>query len=157
MNDLHQTLGVSHTATPVEQEARRLLSRNTPEDTNRAKQVLLDGRGDGQSAEWYFLMGICALRRGYIADSQAHLDRACALCPAETEYSNAYESIRLSLRRKNDDGSQPEGKFHGGLCDSSFCLDGCGECCCEVGCDRCGDGGCDGCCGDGCDCGDCCN
>ncbi len=58
-------------ATPAEREARRLLYLNTPEETARAEQVLSESWGEKMSAEWYFLMGICALRRRHIADAQA--------------------------------------------------------------------------------------
>lgn len=151
----------SLSATPAEREARRLLSLHTPEDTARAGQVLLDARGSGTSAEWYYLMGICALQRGHIADAQAHLDRARTLCPSETEYAAAYESIQLAARRHvgdGEDGEPTEGRSRGGICDSGVCLD-CGEVfCCDNTCDGCGDGcNCDGCCDGGCDCGDCCN
>lgn len=139
-------------ATPAEREARRLLCLHTPEDTARAKQVLSGARGDPCGAEWYFLMGICALRRGYVADAQAYLDRARTICPFETEYAAVYESIALTAHRRGEDGETPEGRFHGGFCDSGVCLD-CGEIfCCDFGCD-----GCDGCCDGGCDCADCCN
>ena len=140
--------------TPTEREARRLLCLHTSEDTARAEQVLSNVSGEGVRGEWYFLMGICALRRSYLADAQAHLDRARTICPDEPEYHAAYESIQFAARRRNEDGGSSEGGSRGRFCDGVTCLD-CGEVlCCDNGCDGCGDG-CS--CGDGCDCGDCCN
>ncbi len=150
----------SPSATHAEREARCLLSLNTPADTARAKQVLR-GAGNGQmSAEWHFLMGVCDLRQGYIADAQARLDHACILCEAdgdetEREYRTMYESVRDVVRRKERrDGENGKKSFFDiGFCDCSYCIECSDSGCCDGFCDGgCGDGGgcCDGNCCDGC-------
>ncbi len=142
----------SSAATHVEREIRRLLSLNTPADTACALQKLRDMENHSRRAEWHFLMGICALRRGYVADAQAYLDHACMLCPvdsqAEHEYRTLYASVRnaVEMRRhsKQDEDGQRQHCFSGIDClDCCDCFD-----CCD--CDHSG-GICDCCdCNDGC-------
>ena len=92
-------------ADPWAQEAYDLLSLNTPEDTARAAATLSGVANGYARAEWCCLMGICALRKGHVADAQAYLDRACSLTPPEDvetsdRYRAAYASVRAFLGRK---------------------------------------------------------
>ena len=143
------------TATPVERKARGLLSRHTPESTAAALRMLLDTDRHARGAEWYFLMGVCALRRGFLTDAQAHLDHACALATPEaaSEYHALYESVRnvFEKRRSADEdrGDRDHACFSAAdCCECCFCCDSDGDgICCE---------GPDGCC-DCCDCSDGCN
>ena len=141
--------------TPAEREARRLLCLHTPEDTARAEQVLSDVSGEGMLGEWYFLMGICALRRSHFADAQAHLDHACTLATPEavSEYRTLYESVRNVFEKRRSADEDRKNRDHA-CCSAEDCC----ECC--FCCDSDGDGICcegpDGCC-DCCDCSDGCN
>lgn len=148
-------------ATNAEREVRRLLFLNTPTNTTCALQKLRETNVSFRRAEWHFLMGVCALRRGYIADAQAYLDQACVLCredstgDARNEYQALYTSLRhvFTLKRGSEEGDSGERRH----CFSGIdCLD----CCDCVSCCDCNSQGgvCDCCdCSDGCDCGDCCN
>lgn len=98
-------LPLSSSVDPWAQEAYDLLSRNTPEDTARAASALSGVENGCASAEWCCLVGICALRRGHVADAQAYLDRACSLTPPEdgpasARYRAVYASVRALLGRK---------------------------------------------------------
>ena len=141
-------------ASPSEKEARGLLARSTPADTEAARDLLYRTENALRRGEWYFLMGICALRWGFVADALASLDRACSLSEtgAPPEYHALYESVRNAFMKKKrgEDGyTQERGCFSGVDClDCCDCLS-----CCD--CD--GSDGCCDCCDGGCDCGDCCN
>ena len=136
-------------ATPAERIARDLLSRHTPADTAEALRCLLEAQDEPRGAEWYFLMGVCALRRGFLTDAQAHLDHACTLGQAEavTEYRALYESVRKTFEKRRSDEENRDRDY------ACFSAADCCDClyCCD--CD--GDGSCcdgpDGCC-DCCDC-----
>ena len=140
----------SPAATPAEQKARRLLSLHTPSDTDEALQMLRNMGNQSRHAEWHFLMGVCALRRGHVVDAQAHFDRACMLsaADAEQEYRALYESVRNVFEKKKADEDR-DAREH--ACFSGADCWDCCEClyCCD--CD-----GSDGCC-DCCDCSDGCN
>lgn len=146
------------TATPAERKARGLLSRHTPESTAAALRTLLDTDRHTRGAEWYFLMGVCALGQGHLADAQAHLDHACTLATAEalSEYRTLYKSVRnvFEKRRSADEDSEGRRDRDHACCSAEDCC----ECC--FCCDSDGDGICcegpDGCC-DCCDCSDGCN
>lgn len=157
-------LSASSATTETEREARRLLAAAHPADTARARDLLM--ATDKRGAEWYFLMGICALRCGYMADAQARLDRACDLSAArggeaEAEYRAAYNTANHAMDTDPDLGKGPD-KQKRRLCADAECWDVCY--CCD-GCDCCSDcfsGHCDGgdlchCCDDGCSCDGCCD
>ena len=145
----------SPTATPAERRARDLLSRHTPADTDSALRCLLDVQDEPRGAEWYFLMGVCALGQGHLADAQAHLDHACTLATVEalSEYRTLYESVRNVFEKKRS-ADEDRGDRDHACCSAEDCC----ECC--FCCDSDGDGICcegpDGCC-DCCDCSDGCN
>ncbi len=143
----------SPTATSAERVARGLLSRHAPTDTDSALRCLLDTKDKSRGAEWNFLMGVCSLRRGYVADAQAHLDRACTLGTAEAalEYRALYEAVRRTFEKKRSSEGDSEGRL-----DRDYACFSAADCCdCFYCCDCDGDGSCcdgpDGCC-DGCDC-----
>ena len=145
-------LPTSAAATHDERQARTLLSRRTPRDTAEAMCLLRNTEDRARGAEWYFLMGICDLHRGYVVDAQAHLDQACRLSreDAAHEYRTLYASVRNAYQRKHGE----EGIGGGRECLSGAdCLDCCDcvDCCDCDGSGSCCD--CDGCC----DCGDGCN
>ncbi len=146
--------GVSRTngTTDLECEVRELLGRNTTEDTARAKKRLRGIDCSLRGAEWWFLMRICALRQGYVADAQAYLDRARHLCPTEPAYNALYNSVRDEIYAQTDseDDTGHKRRFRFDAWDAGNCC----ECCCDL--SDCHDGGCN-CFDGGCNCcdGDC--
>ena len=136
--------------TPTEREARRLLCLGTSSDTAEAHHLLRTADPAERRGEWHFLMGICALRRGYVDDAQAYLDSACTIASAlaRHEYNALYESVRQTFAKR---GTNEEGEPRDRACFSGADCWDCCECleCCD--CD-----GSDGCC-DCCGCDDCCN
>lgn len=141
-------------ASPSEKEARGLLARSTSADTEAARDLLYRTENALRRGEWYFLMGVCALRRGFVADALASLDRACSLSEmdAPPEYHALYESVRQTFAKR---GTNEEGEPRDRACFSGA---DCWDCCdCLSCCDCDGSDGCCDCCDGGCDCGDCCN
>lgn len=145
----------SPAATLSERVARDRLSRKTPADTDVALQCLRGTEIGSRGAEWYYLMGVCALRRGYLADALAHLDRACTLGTAETVsgYRALYELVQgaFEKRRSSDEDSEGRKDRDYACCSAVDCCD-CLYCCDCDGNGSCCDGS-DGCCD--CDCCDC--
>jgi len=47
-----------------------------------------------RTAEWFYLSGLCQLRRGAYYDAQRSFDQACRMDPGNAEYAEALNSIR---------------------------------------------------------------
>ena len=68
-------------------EVRRLISQGLYSDA----ELIIDSTPSGdRGAEWNFLMGCVALRKGAYIDAQNYFDRACAMDPRNPEYRNEY-------------------------------------------------------------------
>ena len=58
-------------------------------------ESLLDAVHEGdRNAEWHFLKGCVAARRGYYVDAQRFFDTACAMDPYNNEYRAAQNNLR---------------------------------------------------------------
>lgn len=116
----------TYSANPLYAEIRRLINAG---DIALAEQKLNTVDPGDRGAEWHFLMGCVALRRGAYVDAQNYFDRACAMDPRNAEYRNARESL---YRRANAYGGgyrtmQSEGCSACDVCQGLICAD----CCCE--------------------------
>lgn len=80
-----------------------------------------------RNAEWYYLMGIINIRKGWYDAAYQNLNRACSMAPGNTEYRNALNS----LSRRNDHYREPYRKGRDSdlcdICTTLYCLD----CLCE--------------------------
>lgn len=82
------------------------------------------------NAEWYFLYGMCAYRRGRYGTAYEFISRACSMAPDNVEYS----SVLSSMRGRNAYGqrsSTPSGEIsYCGICSAMICANIlCGGCC----------------------------
>ena len=81
-----------------------------------------------QDAEWHFLMGSIAYRKGWLDEAMQHFQMACRLEPGNGEYRQA-----LAMMQQGGQAYQPYG-YGGGL-------DAC-DCCTSLMCLNCLCGGC---------------
>lgn len=82
-------------------------------DLNRAEQML---RGiPGQDAEWHFLSGSLAYRKGWADEAMQHYQKACNMDPANGEYRQA-----LAMVQRGGQAYRPYGYSNGGM-DSCDC------------------------------------
>ncbi len=107
-------------------EIRRMINGG---NIGRAEQLLYSIPDAERGAEWSFLMGCVAARRGSYTDAQRYFDNACAQDP----YNNEYRTAQTQLRnRANSYGGGYRTQNTGGctVCDVCQGLI-CADCCCE--------------------------
>ena len=90
-------------------QARQAVSRG---DLDGAEQLL---QGAARNAEWYFLMGSIAYRRGWLDEARQNYQIAVQMDPGNMEYRQA-----LGMMQRGGYGYQP-GSMRGGACDSDCC------------------------------------
>ena len=56
------------------------------------------------NAEWYFLIGMCAYRRGQYSRAYENINRACSMAPDNVEYSRVLYSMRGGEARRSSAG-----------------------------------------------------
>ena len=97
-------------------------------DMSRAEELLRSA--PAQDAEWHFLMGSIAYRKGWLDEATQHFQMACNMDPANGEYRQA-----LMMMRQGGQAYRPYG-YGGGpdacdLCTACMCLNclcgGCGN------------------------------
>lgn len=116
----------SSSGNPQYNEIRRQINLNNI----RQAEVLLNNIPVGdRNAEWNFLMGCVAVKRGRYVDAQHYFDIACSMDPYNNEYRAAQDQLRM---RANGYGggyntSQNSGCSGCDVCSGLLCAD----CCCE--------------------------
>ena len=97
-------------------------------DLSRAEQLLRTA--PNQDAEWHFLTGSLAYRKGWLDEATQHIQMACNMDPSNAEYRQA-----LLMMRQGGQAYRPYG-YGGGpdacdLCTACMCLNclcgGCGN------------------------------
>lgn len=96
-------------------------------DIETAEQLLQGA--PAQNAEWHFLMGCVAYRRGWLDEARQHYQIACNAEPANPEYRQA-----LNMMQRGGQAYRPYGTGAGGM-------DAC-DCCSAMLCMNCLCGGC---------------
>lgn len=86
-----------------------------------------------RSAEWFFLKGVIASRKGWYDEASRNLQTACSMDPANQEYQRHYASI---AGRGNVFRNQAQGRGYGGQTNDDFCCQAlqcylCADCCCD--------------------------
>ena len=95
-------------------------------DIGRAEQLLRSA--PGQDAEWHFLSGSIAYRKGWLDEATQHFQMACNMDPSNGEYRQA-----LMMMRQGGQAYRPYG-YGGGMdacdmCTACMCLNClCGGC-----------------------------
>lgn len=107
-------------------EVRRLINAN---ELAQAEQILRGMEPAMQNAEWYFLMGTLAYKRGFFVDAQNMFDRACGMSPYNTEYRNARDALRAQTAGYGS-GYRTTTRTDSS-CDCCTQLI-CADCCCEL-------------------------
>ena len=95
-------------------------------DLSRAEQLLRSA--PSQDAEWHFLTGSIAYRKGWLDEATQHFQMACNMDPSNGEYRQA-----LMMMRQGGQAYRPYGYGGGGdscdLCTTCLCLQClCGGC-----------------------------
>ncbi len=107
-------------------EVRRLINSN---EILQAEQILRGMPASMQTAEWHFLMGCIALKRGFLTDAQHLFGRACSMDPYNTEYRNAQEQLRYQTAGYGTGYRTTSSSDQACNCCSNLI---CADCCCEM-------------------------
>lgn len=98
-------------------------------DLNRAEQLLRTA--PQQTAEWHFLYGYLAYRKGWLDEASQHFQTACAMEPGNPEYRQA-----MSMMQQGGTRYRPAGYASPGCddpCTTYLCISMCtpwgGPCC----------------------------
>jgi len=104
------------------QRVRQLLNAG---NLNMAQSVL--NSIPDRTAEWYYLSGIIALRRGAYDTARENIERATNMDPSNSEYRNAYTTLTNSYRTYGRPQNTGGGMDICQVCQTLWCMD----CCCE--------------------------
>lgn len=119
----YQGGGGYSTTNPAFAQVRQLINQN---NLGEAERILRSSPSN--TAEWYFLMGSIAYRRGWMDDARQNFWTACSMDPNNMEYRQAMNSMGMQANR---------GVYHGGGGGASF-MDICtAVCCANLLCDCC--------------------
>ncbi|MBR5534302.1 MAG: DnaJ domain-containing protein [Ruminiclostridium sp.] len=100
---------------PSFQQVRLLINQN---NLGEAERILRSS--SSQTAEWYYLMGTIAYRKGWMDDARQNFYTACSMDPTNMEYRQAMNSMNMQGGR---------GMYQGGnndlcnLCAALWCMD----------------------------------
>ena len=121
----HQQYGGSSQSANLYNQVRQAINMN---DLSRAEQLLRSA--PTQDAEWHFLTGSLAYRKGWLDEALQHIQTACNMAPSNAEYRQA-----LMMMRQGGQAYRPYGYGNGpdacDLCTACMCLNcmcgGCGN------------------------------
>lgn len=105
--------GGTRYADPLFVQVRQLINQNNLDQAARLLQT-----SPSNSAEWYYLMGTVAYRRGWMDDARQNFWTACNMDPNNMEYRQAMNSINVQASR----GAYRGGDDLGNLCATLCCL-----------------------------------
>jgi molecular chaperone DnaJ len=104
--------------------------RNIDAGNIAAAETILNNASD-RSAEWFFLSGVIAQRKGWYDEAMNKLQTACSMEPANMEYRRHLASLR---GRGGQYQNTATGKGYGGnndLCCQALQCYICADCCCD--------------------------
>ena len=112
---------------PAFLQVRQLIVQN---NLAEAERILRSTAAN--SAEWYFLMGSIAYRRGWLEEAKDHFSRACQMDPGNPEYSAALNQA-MNQGSGVYGGYRPNANMNAGGCNSCDVCSSliCADCCCE--------------------------
>lgn len=102
---------------------RVLINQN---DLGTAEQLLRSKRND--SAEWYYLMGSIAYRRGWMDDARQNFYTACSMDPGNMEYRQAADSLQMQAGRGMYRGQNDMADLCTAVCCMNMLCNCCGDC-----------------------------
>ena len=97
---------------------------------NIAQAEKLLNETQNKSAEWYFLMGSIAYRKGWLDEAMRDFETACSMDPYNAEYAQALNTMRSGGQayRTSPYANNMGGASACDCCSSLICAD----CCCEA-------------------------
>lgn len=96
-----------------------------------AAENILNQTGD-RSAEWYFLTGVIASRKGWYDEAVSNLQAACNMEPANFEYRQHLNSLTARNQRyQNNAMNRGYGASNDDLCCQALQCYICADCCCD--------------------------
>ena len=115
----------NHAGSDTYNEVRRAINSG---DVYKAQNILDSVPAADRGAEWNFLSGCVALRKGFYTDAQRFIDTACSMDPSNEEYRRAADALRS--RAAGYGGGYT---VNNGGCDGCSVCQGliCADCCCE--------------------------
>ncbi len=95
-------------------QARQCINQG---DLNRAEQLLRSA--PQRNAEWHFLTGHIAYKKGWLDEATQHFQIACSMDPSNVEYRQA-----LAMMQRGGMGYRPTGYASGGCdpCTTYMCI-----------------------------------
>lgn len=104
--------------------------RNIDAGNLAAAESILDSAAD-RSAEWYFLSGIVASRKGWYDEAYTKIQTACNMEPANMEYRRHLASLRgMGSRYQNTAAGRGYTNNEDMCCKALQCYI-CADCCCN--------------------------
>lgn len=86
---------------------------------------------DVKDAEWYFLSGLVAWRKGWTAQAKQNIQMAVNMDSSNAEYRQAYNQLNMVFNRNRYSGQGQRGVGNNcSVCDICTTL-WCADCCCE--------------------------
>lgn len=107
------------------QRVREYINMN---DINSASEEL--NRIGVKNAEWFFLRGVIAMRKGWYSQAYEDIQRAVNMEPSNYEYRETLNRIANSNRNYTDYSYARRGGNSNDMCDTCTCLC-CADQCCE--------------------------
>ena len=105
---------------------------------DQAEQVLDSTPMGNRTAEWYYLKGMCAYRRGWSEQAYNNFTTACNMDPNNQEYRAAINNMNNQRTYNYGGYNQPYGQNQVGCCCCDICAGlMCADClcdCCRLGC-----------------------
>lgn len=86
-----------------------------------------------RDAEWHYLKGVIAYRRGWLDEARQHYQTACAMMPGNYEYQNALRTVQGGYTPYRQTGYQSNNNMDAAcdICNTLLCLNclcgGCGR------------------------------
>ena len=107
-------------ADPVFMQVRQCINQN---NLNEAERLLRTAQSN--SAEWYYLMGTIAYRKGWVDDARQNFWTACSMDPNNLEYRQALNSMGMQANRGMYQGGDDLSTLCGTLCCLNCLCDAC--------------------------------
>ena len=107
----------SSSSNPVYSQIRQAINTG---DLNRAQQ-LLDAAAN-HDAEWHFLSGALAYRKGWLDEAQRNYQIACSMDPNNAEYQQALQMMRYGGNPMYRQTSYQNGCDGCDICSALLCL-----------------------------------
>ena len=102
---------------PTLLQVRQLIAQN-----NLAEAERILRSAPANNAEWYYLMGSIAYRRGWMDEAKRYYETACQMDPGNLEYQRALDYMENGPRQAYTPGGTT---FGTDLCGSNLCLPMC--------------------------------